>query len=362
VADAPEAGLPPLTAVYLYPTGQCNQRCRHCWVEAPHVAAAREEARLPVGDLVALLTPGRALGLEWVKITGGEPFLRPDLLDLVAALRGAGLEVEIETNGTLVDEAAAVALAAAEVRQVAVSLDGAHPETHDALRRQTGAFDRAVAALRRLVARGVAAQVLCTLGRANAGEIDALLDLCADLGVGSFKLNFLAPMGRGAALHAAGAALPAAAVLAMARHVEEERGPGLPFEASTALPLAFVSRARLRAGEGHLCPVRQILGLLADGRAALCGVGYQAPALVLGDLRRTPLATVWRDSPVLRELRGGLHRRLGGVCGRCLLRGSCLGACRASAYLRSGSLSAPFWLCEEAAAAGLFPASRLEAG
>jgi radical SAM protein with 4Fe4S-binding SPASM domain len=149
-------------------------------------------------------------------------------------------------------------------------------------------------------------------------------------------------------------------VLAVARHLEDGRGPALPFPVATSVPIAFVSRARLRAGEGHLCPIRNILGVLADGRAALCGVGYLAPELVVGDLCREPLAVVWRGSPLLRDLRDRLHARLRGVCGRCLMRGACLGACRASAYLRDGDLDAPFWFCEEAERAGLFPPERLE--
>jgi SynChlorMet cassette radical SAM/SPASM protein ScmF len=352
--------VPPLRAVYLYPTGDCNQRCRHCWVEAPPPTAPRTGAPIGAVDLARLVTSARAVGLEWVKVTGGEPFVRSDTIEIIAALRAEGLAVEVETNGTLIDDALARALARAGVRQVSVSLDGAAATTHDAMRGQRGAHARAERAIRRLVERGVPAQVLFTLCRANAPEVDALLDRCAELGVDSFKLNFLAPMGRGAELHRSGEALPVGQVLEVVRHVEERRAPRLPFPVATSVPLAFASRARLRLGEGHVCPIRSILGVLADGRAALCGVGYLAPELVVGDARRESLAAIWRGSPLLRDLRGRLHARLRGVCGRCLMRGACLGSCRASAYLQGGDLYAPFWFCEEAERVGLFPAERLE--
>ena len=50
--------------------------------------------------------------------------------------------------------------------------------------------------------------------------------------------------------------------------------------------------------------------------------------------------------------------RLGGVCGDCLLSRACLGACVAQNYYRTRDLYAPFWFCEDAERAGLFPQTR----
>jgi SynChlorMet cassette radical SAM/SPASM protein ScmF len=354
-----EPVAPPLQAVYLYPTGDCNQRCRHCWVDAAHVTSSRGETPLGAAELGRALEPARDLGLGLVKITGGEPFVRRDTLVIVEALRAAGLEVEIETNGTLVGEALAVALGRAGVRRVSVSLDGATPATHDAHRGQPGAFAQTVRAIQRLRAHDVPVEVLFTLTSASAGELDALLDRCAALEVEAFKLNFLTPLGRGRDLHAQGLALPVPRLLELTHHLEEVRGPALPFEVATAVPLAFASRQQLRDGGGHRCPILNILGVLGDGRLSICGVGYVAPELVVGDLRRDPIDRVWRESPLLRDLRDHLHARLRGVCGRCILSAACLGACRASAYTPEGGLLEPYWFCQQAEAEGLFPASRL---
>ena len=350
--------VPPLRAVYLYPTGDCNQRCRHCWVDAAHVTRSRGETPLGAAELCRALRPARGLGLEWVKLTGGEPFVRRDTLAIIEGLRAEGLDVEIETNGTLVDEALAAALGRAGVRRVSVSLDGATAATHDAHRGQPGAFGRTIRAIERLRAHGVPVEVVFTLTRESEGEIDTLLDRCVALEVESFKMNFLTPLGRGRDLHAQGLAVPVRRALELARHVEEERGPTLPFAASTSLPLAFASRDRLRDGGGHRCPILNLLGVLGDGRLSICGVGYLAPALILGDLRRDAIDVVWRDSPVLRDLRDHLHARLRGVCGRCLLSAACLGACRANAYTPEGGFLEPYWFCQQAEAEGLFPPSR----
>jgi SynChlorMet cassette radical SAM/SPASM protein ScmF len=354
-----EAPAPPLHAIYLYLTGDCNQRCRHCWVEATHVTQPRAEAPLGADELRRALAPARSLGLTWVKITGGEPFVRRDTLEIVEGLRVDGLDVEIETNGTLIDDGLAAALGRAGVRGVSVSLDGATPATHDEQRGQPGAFERTLRAIQHLRTHGVPVEVLFTLTRTSESELDALLDRCAALDVQSFKMNFLTPLGRGRELHERGLAVPVRRILELARHLEEERGATLPFEVSTSVPLAFTSREQLREGGGHRCPILSILGVLGDGRLSICGVGYLAPDLVIGDLRRDPLDRVWLESPLLRDLRDRLHARLRGVCGRCLLGAACLGACRANAYDSEHGLLAPYWFCQQAEAEGLFPASRL---
>ena len=61
----------------------------------------------------------------------------------------------------------------------------------------------------------------------------------------------------------------------------------------------------------------------------------------------------------LNELREGLPERFGGICGDCLMKGTCLGCCIAQNYYRSKDLWIPYWYCEEAKNAGLFPESRM---
>ncbi len=125
-------------------------------------------------------------------------------------------------------------------------------------------------------------------------------------------------------------------------------------------PMAFRPLGSIAADDGcGACGVLGILGVLASGKYALCGIGEQLPQLVFGAAGRDRLADVWAAHPVLREMRAGLPGRLGGVCGRCLVRGACLGACLAQTFYRTGSLWEPYWFCETAERAGLFPASRL---
>jgi radical SAM protein with 4Fe4S-binding SPASM domain len=102
-----------------------------------------------------------------------------------------------------------------------------------------------------------------------------------------------------------------------------------------------------------------ILGVIASGHYALCGIGEQVPDLVFGEVGKDLLEEVWRENAILKALREGLPERLEGVCGRCLMKQRCLGSCVAQNYYSKGSLWAPYWFCEQAEEASLFPTSRL---
>ena len=101
-----------------------------------------------------------------------------------------------------------------------------------------------------------------------------------------------------------------------------------------------------REGSGcGICGIYGILGVLANGSYALCGIGETVPELVFGHASKDPLADVWKDNPVLREIREGLPRRLGGICGECLMKGVCLGQLHRPELLpEPGSLGAPLVL------------------
>ena len=125
---------------------------------------------------------------------GGEPFLREDFLDLVRYSTPNAFTI-VRTNGTLVDRDVAKALKDASVGVACVDLEGATASTHEALVRTPGAYDRTINGIRSLVAAGVPTFVTAILNRINAGEMQALLDLTADLGAEKLGILRLYPLG-----------------------------------------------------------------------------------------------------------------------------------------------------------------------
>lgn len=163
-------------------TNRCNMRCPFCdfWPNG----APKEELSAPEWARVAQELAG--LGTFLISVEGGEPLVRADLPEIIAGFREAGHLPLLYTNGWFMDEERVAALVGAGVHQVGVSVDFPDAARHDAMRRTPGAFDRALAAVERLVGAigGRRVHLMSVLMRQNQGDLDALFQLSARLGVG----------------------------------------------------------------------------------------------------------------------------------------------------------------------------------
>jgi SynChlorMet cassette radical SAM/SPASM protein ScmF len=358
-------GVPPLTTFYLYLTTGCNLRCRHCWIAPTFTAGEPATGEyLDVDLLRHAVDEAKPLGLHAAKLTGGEPLLHPDFVEIVDLLTAAGLALNMETNGTLLTaELARYLKEKTNLFDVSVSLDGPTAAIHDPFRGVAGAFDAAVQGVQHLVAAGYRPQIIMCPHRGNIQHIEEMVKLAVRLGAGSLKFNPVTRSGRGISMHEHGEALDFEEVLDLARFV---RGPlqqraSIPLILST--PLAFYTvRELLAGGPAGMCHVRHILGILGSGEMALCGIGRTVAELCFGNLRDTHVADVWIGHPVLRQLREDLDGTYPGVCGTCIHAKRCLTYCVAQNYLDSGRLVSPAWLCAEADRRGVFPASRRREG
>ena len=113
-------------------TDRCNFRCRYCMPRErfgeDHTFLPRR-AYLSFEEIEKVVIACRPLGLEKVRITGGEPLLRPDLHDLVSRISSTGAEVALTTNASLLS-GQAPRLADAGLDRVTVSLDALDPKIH----------------------------------------------------------------------------------------------------------------------------------------------------------------------------------------------------------------------------------------
>jgi SynChlorMet cassette radical SAM/SPASM protein ScmF len=308
----------------------------------------------------AAVLEAKPLGLKAVKWTGGEPTIHPQFPSLLEIQRKHELQGRVETNGMEVTETLARQMKDSGVHHVAVSLDGARPETHNAIRGVQGAHRRALRGVGNLVEVGFKPQLIMTLMRENVGELESLLDLAEEVGAGSVKLNIVQPTLRGEEMHASGETLTVLELIELNRRVDSELAQEYAFPIFYDIPMAFRSLRHMLEGDGcSVCGIMGILGLLADGHYALCGIGEHVPEMVFGRAGVGELERIWSEHPVLLQIRKGLPGQLKGVCERCLMKGACLGSCVAQNYYRSQDLLAPYWFCELAEEAGLFPATRL---
>ena len=334
--------------------------CRHCWLAPGYDKNGDKSRFLPKATFAAVINEALPLGLTAVKLTRGEPLLHPEFTGLVRMVAAKNLRLNVETNGLLCDAAIAGEIAQLPQKSVAVSLDGVNAATHDRIRGVSGAFEKTCAAVRHLAGAGVAPQIIMTVMAANVDQVEPMIVLAENLGAGSVKFNVVQPTARGESLYKDSLALDIKDVIDLGERVQQQLAGQTGLKVFFDFPMAFRSLKSMFYGGGcSVCGILGILGVLADGHYALCGIGSHLPELVFGEAGKDRLADVWRDNEMLENIRQGLPERLEGVCSRCLMKRRCLGACLAQNYYRHRNLWAPYWFCEMAEAAGLFPPSRL---
>lgn len=183
-----------LRKVFLHVTKACNLRCAYCYVSASKPLADE----MNTNEFVHLWPELVALRPKKVVFTGGEPLLRPDIVDLLGGLRKADPAHHIlrclNTNGHLVTEPLARRLVGL-VDEVRVSLD-ALPERNDALRGE-GNYEAAMQALERYYAVGFEPKVLVTVTSTGLPDLEELMCLLIKKNFIRINLNGFRPIGRG---------------------------------------------------------------------------------------------------------------------------------------------------------------------
>jgi SynChlorMet cassette radical SAM/SPASM protein ScmF len=360
---APKANGFTLSTVYLY-FKYCNLRCRHCWINPPHSSTqGLKSDELDMSSIISALDECRELGLRSIKITGGEPFVRRDIFELLEYLKRNNVGINIETNAVLIRQKEAGALKAASVRQVAVSLDGPDAAVHESLRGVKGSFDDALKGVRALIDEKLNVQIITCLWKGNADRVKDTIAFAASLGASSVKINPIHAISRAGAMENSGETLSVKETIefyhsltaAVGKAGKDEKRAQVIFD----IPPAFRTMKEACRARICSCGIFNILGLLGDGRVSICGIGSVAEALVLGRIGEDRISDIWHNNSVLKEMRQDVPLRLEGVCGRCIFKSYCLGKCRANAYYLGGSIRAPLSFCQAAYDEGLFPESRL---
>ncbi len=355
-------GVPQLRSIYMYLTTGCNLCCRHCWITPTFVNG--QPSAGDVVDCAVLLDvvdEARQLGLRHVKLTGGEPMLHPQFREVVQGIADRQLPMDMETNGTLIgaDDAAFLAQVG-RMNFISTSLDSVVPAQHDEFRGRKGAYEATVAGIKHLVAADFRPQIIMSPHRGNVMEVDAMVDLAAELGAGSVKLNIVSDLGRGKTMKERGQTLDYDETRALVRHVSshvQHRHPGLPIYVNVPPAMLSVTDLLNERWKGA-CGILGTIGVLGSGHIAMCGIGRNVEELLFGRLGQDRLRDIWIGHPVLLRIREGLRSPFPGVCGDCLHAPDCRTGCVAVNYACSGAFVTAAPLCKEAEERGDFPVTR----
>jgi radical SAM protein len=326
--------------VYWETTLACGLACRHCRASAN---PARSPLELTTEEGRRLLDAVTGFGRPYphVVFTGGDPIRRDDLRQLVegATERGIGASLAPAATPDLSLDIL-VALRAAGIQNISLSLDGSHAERHDGFRGVSGTFELTLRAARWAREAGLPIQVNTLVTDETLPDLPAVYELLCGMEIMRWSLFFLISVGRGTALRE----ISPAESERLNRWLYE-RSKEAPFQVKTTeathyrrLAVAAMKAEGLddeaiaRTSVGRAFGIRDGNGIMF---VAHDGSVYPSGFLpiAVGNVRTDDIVALYRDHPTFAGLRD--PERFKGRCGRCQFARIC-GGSRARAYAWTG--------------------------
>lgn len=165
------------------PTARCNLRCVHCLINQPVADQAAREQELSSAEWGHILDEIVAEGCLWLLITGGEPLVRPDFLDIYTHAKERGLLITLFTNGTLMTPEIADHLARWRPFSVEITLYGHTRETYEAVTGVPGSFERCRRGIQLVLERNLPLTLKTMVLTLNAPELESMRAWARGLGV-----------------------------------------------------------------------------------------------------------------------------------------------------------------------------------
>jgi len=324
-------------------TDKCNLRCTHCYQEnyTDILDMSLEELKVIAKKLFKTLSKWGKKGD--ISITGGEPFIRKDLLSFLEYLDSSEQvsNLDILSNGTmLTDDMVKRLKLVRKLHRVQVSLDGASPKTHDEIRGR-GTFEKAINGIRILNYHGIDTKIMFTLQRCNMKDVPSLIDLSIREGVTGLTIERVVPTGSAESMK--NSLLSPEEIRDIFQYISDRAD--VEYEKGTQLrilkyrPLWInIDPSRAKA-ESNTAPHKELGAVCSVGLDGLCilpdatVLPCRRLPIPIGNLKRDSLEKIWFTSDLLWQIRD--KHNLKDKCNSCEFIPRCSG-CRAMAYACAG--------------------------
>lgn len=321
-------------------TQACALACSHCRAEAQ---PRRDPNELDRDEAMRLVEQLAELKPPMLVLTGGDPLMRPDVLDIASYATALGIPVSLSPSATArLAKSDFSKFVDAGIRRISLSLDGATRESHDAFRGLAGTYDRTMLAIEKAKAAGLGVQINTTLTRGNIDEFPAFRDLMFQIEPEMWSVFIVVPTGRAGIED-----LPDKEELEDIFEEMADLAAMAPFAIKTTEGPHFrrvlIQRGRSRNGKGMKAPlgIRDGRGIMFIGHDGVVTPSGFLP-IKCGNVRDVHPAAIYREHPLFVSLRDS--DALGGKCGRCEFRNTC-GGSRSRAWAVSGDPFAEEPLC-----------------
>ena len=296
-------------------TSICNLHCKHCY------GFFNKKEIISINDFTNICSQLKGVGVSMITLSGGEPLiLGPDIRAYINCAKKYFKEVNITSNGTLIDSRNIHYLKTATLVQI--SIDGPS-EIHDSIR-GSGVYNKAISAIELLKEHGIRCSLMMTVSDFNSPYVKEMHSMATKLGV---PLGFerITNVGRGKK-YATLSRTNFASLIKLARK----------YSLDSTDPIMTVAD---RGKRKYLCDNMVMAGCMAGNMAIAVDAGLNILPCVrlrikLGNLRKNSLEKILIDSEIVHNLQD--RDKLLGKCQECNYRYIC-GGCRAAAFANNNN-------------------------
>lgn len=337
-------GIEPLQTITIRVTKACNLRCLHCY----SISGLKLKNELSLQEIKEIIDQSKKLGAIRIFFTGGEPFMRPDIYEILKYADDNGFAIYISTNGTLFNKKVVNFLKSLKhLRTLQISIDGLR-ETHDSIRGAKGTFDKAITWAKFIKEEfknnNAKIAFILTLMKKNKHEVVKVYELAISLGIDVFAIVPLYPVKRSENAEDV-SVWEKYKIFQDLCKIYKSRKPKTKI--GLLVPPALIPKLlkEIEYGSGYVCTFPSMLGIDANGDVAPCDGLFSYRNFILGNIRKNSLENLW-NHPLMKKLKGIERNGLKGVCKKCKYLSFCMGGCRARAFIEYGNFEAPNPLCQ----------------
>lgn len=173
-------------------TNECNYGCKYCIFAS---TGRKPEGELDTQQVFKVLKELRENGFTYVKYTGGEPFIRDDMLEILKETKSLGFDCDISTNASKITPQIAQELALLNLEMIHVSLDGHTKEIHESVRGKKS-FIQTIDGLKNLTEAKNKIRIGTVIHSQNESSLQEMIKYCESLGVDELIFSIMEPVGR----------------------------------------------------------------------------------------------------------------------------------------------------------------------
>lgn len=173
-------------------TNECNYGCKYCIFAS---TGKKPEGELSTQQVYDAIDQLKENNFNYIKFTGGEPFLREDMSNILEYAVKSDILCDISTNASRITPSIATRLKILNLEMVHVSLDGANKEQHEAVRGKKS-FQPTIEGIKILLSEGIKIRVGCVIHSFNEWYLKEICNFCEDLKIDEIIFSMMEPVGR----------------------------------------------------------------------------------------------------------------------------------------------------------------------